>query len=138
MTESLLICLAGGALGVLLSLGATAWLIRHWTELPRGSDTHPDGMAVGFALGITFDFTTSPIRYLNPGASVLLVKNRTAFQTRYGHAYDWTIPAHPGVGTWSIVAHGGDPQYLQSVSISTAMRQALVVPAHTEGGGDDD
>ena len=54
------------------------------------------------------------------------------------HFYDWTVPAHPGVGTWSIVARGADPRYLQSVSISTEMRQALIVPARTEGGGDDD
>ena len=34
LTESLLISLSGGALGLVLSLGATEWLIRHWTELP--------------------------------------------------------------------------------------------------------
>jgi predicted permease len=53
LTESLLICLSGGALGLLLAVGATEWLIRHWTELPRGYDVHPDGLAIGFALGIT-------------------------------------------------------------------------------------
>jgi predicted permease len=53
LTQSLLICLTGGALGVLLSVGATQWLIRHWTELPRGYDVHPDGLAIAFALGIT-------------------------------------------------------------------------------------
>jgi predicted permease len=53
LTQSLLICLTGGALGVLLSVGATHWLIRHWTELPRGYDVHPDGLEIAFALGIT-------------------------------------------------------------------------------------
>ena len=53
LTESLLICLAGGVLGLLLSVGATEWLIRRWTELPRENDVHPDGLAIGFALGIT-------------------------------------------------------------------------------------
>ena len=53
LTESLMICLAGGALGVLLAVGATEWLIRHWTELPRGYDVHPDGLAIGFAVAIT-------------------------------------------------------------------------------------
>jgi predicted permease len=53
LTESLLICLIGGALGLLLAVGATEWLIRHWTELPRGYDIHPDGLAIGFALAIT-------------------------------------------------------------------------------------
>jgi hypothetical protein len=41
------------------------------------------------------------------------------------HFYSWTIPAHPGAGTWTVVARGGDPRYLESVSISTAMRQDL-------------
>lgn len=53
LTESVLICLIGGALGLLLAAGATEWLIRHWTELPRGYEVHPDGMAMGFALAIT-------------------------------------------------------------------------------------
>src|SRR6266702_6289110 len=53
LTESILICLIGGALGLLLAVGATKWLIRHWTELPRGYDIHPDGLAIGFALAIT-------------------------------------------------------------------------------------
>lgn len=53
LTESLLISLIGGAVGVLLAVGATQWLIRHWTELPRGYDVHPDGLAIGFALAIT-------------------------------------------------------------------------------------
>ena len=53
LTESVLICLSGGALGLLLAVGATEWLIKHWTELPRGYDVHPDGLAIGFALAIT-------------------------------------------------------------------------------------
>lgn len=53
LTESVLICLIGGALGSLLAAGATEWLIRHWTELPRGYEVHPDGLALGFALAIT-------------------------------------------------------------------------------------
>ena len=53
LTESLLICFVGGALGLLLAVGAIEWLIRHWTELPRGYDVHPDRLAMGFALAIT-------------------------------------------------------------------------------------
>lgn len=49
----MLICLGGGALGLLLAVAATKWLIRHWTGLPRGYDIHPDGLAVGFAFAIT-------------------------------------------------------------------------------------
>jgi predicted permease len=53
IAESIFICVMGGALGLLLAVGATKWLIRHWTELPRGHDIHPDGLAFGFAFAIT-------------------------------------------------------------------------------------
>lgn len=53
LTESVLICLSGGAVGLLLAVGATEWLIKRWTELPRGYDVHPDGLTIGFALAIT-------------------------------------------------------------------------------------
>jgi predicted permease len=53
ITESVLICLCGGTLGLLLATGATRWLIKHWTELPRGYDVHPDGLALGSALAIS-------------------------------------------------------------------------------------
>jgi hypothetical protein len=39
---------------------------------------------VHFADGIDFDFTTSAITNLAPGARVLVVQNRTAFEHRYG------------------------------------------------------
>ena len=48
------------------------------------------------------------------------------------HFYDWKIPARRGAGTWSLVARGSDPKYLDSISISSSMRQDLIVPAHTE------
>jgi predicted permease len=53
VTESVLICVAGGVLGVLLAAAATTWLIGHWVELPRASNVHADGLAIGFALAIT-------------------------------------------------------------------------------------
>jgi len=50
-----------------------------------------DLSGVQFTVGITFNFTSGGIRYVAPGASVLIVKKLTAFQTRYGHAYDGLI-----------------------------------------------
>ena len=49
MTESLLISLIGGALGVLLAFWATQWLARNWQQLPRATDVHLDGMVMGFS-----------------------------------------------------------------------------------------
>jgi hypothetical protein len=46
---------------------------------------------VRFTIGITFDFNSGSVRFVNPGASVLLVKNRAAFQTRYGNSLNSTI-----------------------------------------------
>ncbi|HEY1963333.1 MAG TPA: ABC transporter permease [Acidobacteriaceae bacterium] len=43
MTESLLICVAGGGLGLLLSLASTRWLAANWRNLPRADSVHVDG-----------------------------------------------------------------------------------------------
>jgi predicted permease len=52
MAESLLICLAGGGLGLLLSLASTRWLASHWRNLPRADAVHVDGWVFAFALGL--------------------------------------------------------------------------------------
>ncbi|MFY9852910.1 MAG: FtsX-like permease family protein, partial [Terracidiphilus sp.] len=52
MTESLLICLAGGALGLLLSLASTYWLAAHWRNLPRAESVHVDVWVLAFALAL--------------------------------------------------------------------------------------
>jgi predicted permease len=52
MTESLLICVAGGGLGLLLSLAATQWLAAHWRNLPRADSVHIDGWVLTFAAGL--------------------------------------------------------------------------------------
>ncbi|MGC2398479.1 MAG: ABC transporter permease [Acidobacteriaceae bacterium] len=54
MAESLLICIAGGTLGILLSLGATQWLATHWQALPRSEAIHLDGTVLAFAIGLIF------------------------------------------------------------------------------------
>ena len=52
MTESLLICVAGGGLGLLLSLTSTQWLAAHWHNLPRADTVHMDGWVFAFAFGL--------------------------------------------------------------------------------------
>ena len=52
MTESLLICVAGGGLGLLLSLASTQWLAAHWRNLPRADSVHVDGWVFTFAAGL--------------------------------------------------------------------------------------
>ena len=52
MTESLLICLAGGGLGLLLSLASTYWLAAHWRNLPRAESVHVDGWVLTFTLAL--------------------------------------------------------------------------------------
>lgn len=54
MTESFLISLIGGGLGVLLSFWATQWLAQNWKDLPRAEDVSVDGVVVGFALAVIF------------------------------------------------------------------------------------
>jgi predicted permease len=52
MTESVLICFAGGAVGLLLSMLATSWLAGHWTDLPRVESIHLDWSVVVFTTGL--------------------------------------------------------------------------------------
>jgi len=52
MTESLLICVAGGGLGLLLSLASTHWLAANWRNLPRADSVHVDGWVFAFAVGL--------------------------------------------------------------------------------------
>jgi predicted permease len=54
MAESLLICAAGGTLGVVLSFAATVWLRDHWKDLPRAEAIHLDTTVVAFAAGLVF------------------------------------------------------------------------------------
>jgi putative ABC transport system permease protein len=54
MAESLLICLAGGGSGVLLSLAATQWLASAWKDLPTAESIHVDGTVIGFACALIF------------------------------------------------------------------------------------
>ncbi|MDE1178087.1 MAG: ABC transporter permease [Edaphobacter sp.] len=52
MTETLILCACGGAIGLLLALTGTAWLKLHWRDLPRASSIHVDGMIVLFTFGV--------------------------------------------------------------------------------------
>jgi predicted permease len=52
LMESLLVSLAGGITGVLLSLAATKWLVTTWTNLPSARSVHADGMVLAFACAL--------------------------------------------------------------------------------------
>jgi predicted permease len=54
LAESLLVSIAGGATGVLLSLAATKWLVGTWTNLPTAQDIHADGTVLAFACALVF------------------------------------------------------------------------------------
>ncbi len=52
LMESVLLCSAGGALGVLLSVVVTKWLLHAWPNLPRAEAIHTDGGVLAFACGL--------------------------------------------------------------------------------------
>jgi len=52
LMECLLLCAAGGALGVLLAFAALRWLTRTRPDLSRVESIHIDGVVVAFTLGI--------------------------------------------------------------------------------------
>ena len=54
LAESLLICIAGGALGMLLATAATHWVVLRWTQMPSAEAVHPDLGVLCFALAIIF------------------------------------------------------------------------------------
>ncbi|HMC31819.1 MAG TPA: ABC transporter permease [Candidatus Angelobacter sp.] len=49
ITESFLIAIAGGGLGILLSVAATRWLATHWEDLPRADSIQMDSTVLVFA-----------------------------------------------------------------------------------------
>jgi predicted permease len=50
--ESLLISVAGGAAGVMMSLVATNWLVTTWKNLPTAQSIHTDGVVMAFACAL--------------------------------------------------------------------------------------
>jgi predicted permease len=52
MTESLLIAIAGGAVGWVLSISATRWLAMHWRDLPRADAIQIDASVLAFSIAI--------------------------------------------------------------------------------------
>ncbi len=49
LIESLLVSVAGGVTGALLSLAATNWLVSAWRDLPSARSVHADGVVLAFA-----------------------------------------------------------------------------------------
>lgn len=54
LMESVIVCVAGGAAGVLLSLAATRWLVTAWKNLPSAQSIHIDGLVLASACLLIF------------------------------------------------------------------------------------
>jgi putative ABC transport system permease protein len=52
LIESLLLSVAGGALGLALAYGAVAWLLQTRTDMSRVDSIHVDGIVVAFTVGV--------------------------------------------------------------------------------------
>ncbi|MGB6687454.1 MAG: ABC transporter permease [Terracidiphilus sp.] len=52
LIESLLVSIAGGVTGALLSLAATRWLVGAWKDLPTARSIHTDGVVLAFACAL--------------------------------------------------------------------------------------
>jgi predicted permease len=52
MTETLIICAAGGGLGLLLAVVGTRWLTSQWHALPRADAIHVDGAVLLFTASV--------------------------------------------------------------------------------------
>ncbi len=62
-----------------------------FVELKNIGDESLNLTHVSFVEGIAFDFATSPVKNLTPGAFLLVVRNKTAFESRYGTAWSSRI-----------------------------------------------
>ena len=52
LAEGLIVTVAGGVAGVLLSLAGTRWLVSAWNNLPTAESIHVDGVVLAFACGL--------------------------------------------------------------------------------------
>ncbi len=52
LVESLLVSIAGGAIGMLFSVAATKWLVSTWRNLPSAQSIHADGVVLAFACAL--------------------------------------------------------------------------------------
>jgi predicted permease len=52
LTESLLVSIAGGGAGMLLSLAATKFLVSTWRDLPSAQSVHTDAVVLAFACAL--------------------------------------------------------------------------------------
>ena len=79
LTESVLICAAGGLAGVFLSVLATQVLAHAWKDLPTAQGIHIDGHVIGFACAIVF--TAALVAGLLPAFSTTGKTMMKALQT---------------------------------------------------------
>ncbi len=90
-----------------------------------------------FTQGITYDFTNTAVGAINPGASALVVRNKVAFQFRYGQSYNAMI-AGEYAGTFS---NSGETVTLQLVNGGTTTLETFTYsdsgqwPAAADGYG---
>jgi predicted permease len=54
LMESVVICVAGGTIGMLVSMAATQWVGRMWKDLPSASTIHVDTAVLTFACALVF------------------------------------------------------------------------------------
>ena len=87
-----------------------------FVRLTNISATPLDLRNLRFTTGITFDFSTGAVLAINPGASVLVVANKDAFQFRYGTSYSGTIAGEYG----GQLSNSGEQLILSTVGATPA------------------
>ena len=128
MTESLLICVAGGGLGLLLSLASTQWLAAHWRNLPRADSVHVDGWVLTFAAGLVL--ATGLMAGLVPAIS------STGKGAALGAEGIFTISQRQRL-TSTVAqddAHSRDRAHGHAAGLGRAAFQELSAPAHGRSG----
>ncbi len=80
---------------------------------------------VSFTDGVYFNFTGSSVTSLSAGGMVLVVSNKAAFQSRYGHSFDGIIAGQfsnsPGTDDESHLSNGGE-----HISLDDSLGEAIL------------
>lgn len=113
MTESVLICLTGGALGIGLSVLATQVLARAWKDLPSVQSIQLDGTVIAFACGLmcVAAFVAGLLPALSSTNSSMLSAMQSSTRTGGGSASKtalrkWMLTAEIAITVVLLVAAG--------------------------------
>lgn len=93
LIESFLICIAGGAAGIALSVAATNWLADSWKDLPSAQSIRIDGSVLAFSCALAFAsaLLAGLLPAISSTAKAALASLQSSSRTSVGNAARTTL-----------------------------------------------